>query len=240
MHPEHDHPVPVAPGPGVPDPAPPVLGAAVPGAAVPGAAVPDSAPTVGDDADPTVAEDRSAAGPRLAAVESALAGLVDAVEGGGERAAARERVIDRQHREIERLRAVERVGSMRPVVTDLCRLRNDLLRQAATLPADATVERFTELLRSYADTVEESLDRCGVAVLPAAVGAAFEPGRQQVVGVVEVAEPELDGTIAVVVQDGYAEVDGGKVVAPTRITLHRAVAAAAAGTENGTKENADG
>lgn len=177
---------------------------------------------------------------RLAAVESALGGLVGAVEAGDDRAVARERVIDRQHQEIERLRSVERVGTMRPVVTDLCRLRNDLLRQAATLGRGTTVEQFADLLRSYADSVEETLDRCGVGVQARVVGARFEPGRQQVVGVVEVHGPELDGTVAEVLQDGYSEIDGGKVVVPARITLRRAVAAGPDGAGNGTKENTDG
>lgn len=192
----------------------------------------------GGDGSPS--PDHDELGRRLAAVESAVGGLVEAVEAGNDRAVARERVIDRQHQEIERLRSVERVGTMRPVVTDLCRLRNDLLRQAATLGRGTTVEQFADLLRSYADSVEETLDRCGVGVQPRVVGALFEPGRQQVAGVVEVHGPELDGTVAEVLQDGYSEIDGGKVVVPARITLRRAVAVGPDGVGNGTKENTDG
>lgn len=160
---------------------------------------------------------------RLAAVEAALAEMARRFADDSDRALARERVIDRQHAEIERLRSAERAGQLRPVVTDLCRLRNGLLRQAGTVPAEMTGPRVATLLESFAATVEEMLERCGVVVLPGEVGAAFAPSRQQVAAVVEIDDPERDGTVAEVVQDGYAEIDGGKVVVPARIRLHRYV-----------------
>lgn len=160
---------------------------------------------------------------RLAAMESTLAELTQRFVGESDRALARERVIDRQHAEIERLRSVERAGQLRSVVTDLCRLRNGLLRQAETVPAEMTGPQVQTLLDSFAATVTEALERCGVAVLPREVGAAFAPSRQQVAAVVEIDDPERDGTVAEVVQDGYAEIDGGKVVIPARIRLLRCV-----------------
>jgi molecular chaperone GrpE (heat shock protein) len=167
---------------------------------------------------------------RLAAIEAALLEVSQRCAGESDRALARERVIDRQHEEIERLRSIERVGQLRPVVTDLCRLRNGLLRQAVTVPAEMTGPQVANLLDSFASTVEETLERCGITVLPCAVGAAFAANSHQVVGVVEIDKPEQDGTVAEVLQDGYAEIDGGRVVVPARIRLHRYL----------TKEEADG
>jgi len=195
----------------------------------------------GELPDEPAAEQRAAERPsevavHLLGIEAALAEVVQRLAFEADRAAARERVIDRQHADIERLRSVERAGRLRPVVTDLCRLRNDLLRQAETVPAEMTGPQVATLLGSFAAVVEDALERCGVAVLPREPGAPFVPGRQQVTGTVEVDDPQLDGTIAAVMQDGYAEIDGGKVVAPARITLHRAVTA----DETGTKENTDG
>jgi molecular chaperone GrpE (heat shock protein) len=158
---------------------------------------------------------------RLAAIEAALFDVTQRLAGESDRALARERVIDRQHEEIERLRSIERAGQLRPVVTDLCRLRNGLRRQAGTVPTEMTGSQVANLLDSFASTVEETLERCGIAVMPCAVGAAFEPKRHQVVGVVEIDDLERDGTVAEVLQDGYAEIDGGKVVVPARIRLHR-------------------
>lgn len=158
---------------------------------------------------------------QLAAIQATLAEVAARFTDESDRALARERVIDRQHEEIERLRSVERAGQLRPVVTDLCRLRNGLLRQAETVPAEMTGPQVQTLLDSFAATVAEMLERCGVAVLPREVGAAFAPSRQQVAAVVEIDESERDGTVAEVVQDGYAEIDGGKVVIPARIRLLR-------------------
>jgi molecular chaperone GrpE len=172
---------------------------------------------------------------RLAVVEEALAALARRYDAEAERAAARERVIDRQHADIERLRTLERVGAMRPVITDLCRLRNDLLRQAAQLPPDLSAERVATLLESFAVSVEDALLRCGVEALPRDAGAPFDPRRQQVARVVEDGDPEQDGTVAEVVQDGYAEIDGGRVVLPARVAVHRAPA----GDRNATKEHVD-
>lgn len=183
----------------------------------------------------------------LERIDATLAALAHRMELEADRAAFRERVIDRLHADVERLRAVERTGLLRPVVTDLCRLRNDLLRQAATVPHQLTGAQVATLLGSFADVVEQALERCGVAVVQPVPGSAFAAGRQQVVSHVDVEEPALDGTVAAVVQDGYAEIDGGKVVAPARITLHRAVQVspgsdpADAGTTDdmGTKESTD-
>lgn len=175
-------------------------------------------------APPSVEDPLTELAARLGALESAVGALTTRLGSEAERAAARERVIERQREEIERLRGIERVGMLRPVVTDLCRLRNDLLRQAASVATTVTADGAAKLLRSFADGAEEALERCGITVLPHEVGAPFEAGRHQAAGVVKVAEPERDGTIAAVVQDGYAEIDGGKVVAPARVTLHRSAA----------------
>ena len=94
-------------------------------------------------------------------VEAALIALTRRQDDDAERAAARERVIERQHADIERMRTDERFGLLQPVLVDLCTLRNDLLRQAAALPADFPVERMGRLLESFAASVEDALLRCG-------------------------------------------------------------------------------
>jgi molecular chaperone GrpE len=160
---------------------------------------------------------------RLTAIEAGLAEVAQRVAGESARALARERVIDRQHEEIERLKVIERAGQLRPIVTDLCRLRNGLLRQAGTVPAEMTGPQVATLLDSFAATVEEILELCGVVVLPRDVGTAFAAGRQEIAGVVEINHPERDGTVADVVQDGYAEIHNGKVIVPARVRVHRYV-----------------
>jgi molecular chaperone GrpE len=167
---------------------------------------------------------------RLTAIEAGLAEVAERFAGENARALARERVIDRQHEEIERLKVIERAGQLRPIVTTLCRLRNGLLRQAGTVPDEMTGPQVATLLDSFAATVEEILERCGIVVLPRDVGAPFASSRQEVAAVVEINHPERDGTVADVVQDGYAEIHDGKVIVPARVRVHRYV----------TKEKTDG
>ncbi|WP_224401683.1 nucleotide exchange factor GrpE [Pseudonocardia sp. ICBG1034] len=162
-------------------------------------------------------------------IETTLAGTARALQDGAERAAARERVIDRQHAEIERLKAVERIGVMRPVIVELGRLRNDLRRQARSLRPDTTVERFASLLESFADSVADTLEGCGAEPLVVEPGSPFVAQRHRVASVLPTADPSLDATVADVVADGYAETDSGKVVAPARVVLHRLTEPAAEG-----------
>lgn len=158
----------------------------------------------------------------LARIDACLTEVAERLAAEADRAAARERVIDRQHEDIERLRALERTGMLRPVVTDLCRLRNALLLQARTRPDPMTGAQVTDLLTSFADMVEQALERCGVAVLGPESGGPFVAGRHQIARSVTAVDPALDGHVAEVLQDGYAEIDGGRIVAPARVVVHRA------------------
>lgn len=176
-----------------------------------------------DPAPPDLPAEEPLASDHVARIDLSLAAIARQMGLESERAAFRERIIDRLHGDIERMRATERSGLLRPVVTDLCRLRNDLLRQAGTVPAEMTAAQVAALLASFADVVGDALERCGVGVLSTSSGASFEPGRHQVVGRVEKDEPALDGTVAAVIADGYAEIDSGKVVVPARVTVHRYV-----------------
>ena len=160
-------------------------------------------------------------GARLAGVQAGLAAVVERLAVEADRAAARERVIDRQHADIERLRATERSGVLRPVVTDLYRLRNDLLKQVDRTPAEMSGDRVRALLRSYAEEVADALERCGISALPVAVGEAFDPGRHQAAGVTPTDDPASAGTVAEVLADGYQETETGRVVAPARVLLYR-------------------
>jgi hypothetical protein len=163
----------------------------------------------------------------LAGVESTLATILERLDRDAERATFRERVIDRLYADVERMRAAERGGVLRPVVVDLCRLRNDMLRQARTLPEDMSAVKTAALLDTFAGAVEDALDRCGVVVAHTASGAPFTAGHHQVARTVEGPDAALDGTIAAIVQDGYVEIDSEKVVVPSRVAVYRAIPAPA-------------
>jgi molecular chaperone GrpE len=205
-----------------------------PAAEIEGASVNHPAPAAAGVEQPPDAESESAldrppehrSAEHLVRIDAALLAIAERLDRDAERAAHRERVIDRQHADIERLRSAERSGLLRPVVTDLCRLRNDLLRQADELARRAGADQLpltqvTSLLASFADVVEAALERCGVAVMPAEPGVPFEPGRQHAVSSIEVTEPALYQTVAGVLAPGYLEIDGGRTVIPARVAVHR-------------------
>jgi molecular chaperone GrpE len=155
-----------------------------------------------------VADAATPAGDALSAIGElrvSIAELVSQVARDHDRAQAREGVIDRLHAEVQGLRAGEARSLLRPVVTDLWRLRDDLARQARSVPDSMTRGEVAVLLESYADSVVLILERCGiVAVRP--VGTT---------------RPDLDGTVAGVVTDGYAEAGTGRPVTPARVTIYR-------------------
>jgi molecular chaperone GrpE len=155
------------------------------------------------------------------AVRSELAGLRAQVGREHDRAAAREQIIDRLHAENQSLRAGERQLLLRPLLTDLQRLRHELIRQADRLPAQFSAAQAAELLRSYAYNLELTLERGGIAVLLPEPGAAFDPSLHRAVGTVPVDDPGRNARVAEVVLDGYRDVESGRVVTPTEVRVHR-------------------
>ncbi|MCX4473564.1 Protein GrpE [Micromonospora sp. MW-13] len=150
-----------------------------------------------------------------------LAGLRAEVAREHHRAAAREQVIDRLHEENQRLRAGERLLLLRPLLTDLQRLRHDLLRTAAGLPAGFDAAAAADMLRSYAASLELTLERGGVTVLAPVPGAAFDPATQRATGTVPAVDPGQEATVAEVVLDGYHDVEAGRTVVPAAVRVHR-------------------
>jgi hypothetical protein len=154
-------------------------------------------------------------------LRASLADLVSQVARDHDRAQAREGVIDRLHEEVQSLREGEARSILRPAVTDLWRLRDDLTTQARSVPETMTRGELAVLLESYADSVVLILERCGIVAVRPAAETKFDPRQQQATGVVGTSRPELDGMVAGVVSDGYAQADTGRPVAPARVTIYR-------------------
>ena len=156
-------------------------------------------------------------------LRASLARLESHASRDHDRAQAREAVIDRLHAEVERLRAGEVRALLRPTVTDLRQLREDLLTQARSVPEAITRGEATMLLESYADSVELILERCGIVAVRPTPDSKFDPRQHQVSDVAETGDRDLDGLVAGIVSDGYAEADSGRPVAPARVIVYRHV-----------------
>jgi molecular chaperone GrpE len=160
-------------------------------------------------------------GTALAALAERLASVEAALTSQDARAAARERVIDRLHDENQRLKSGERQLLLLPLLTDLRRLHADLLRQATSLPAEMSTRKVSDLLESFAWSVEATLDRCGVQVSRPKLGALFDPRRHRAVETIDAAEPGLDGTVAAVREDGYFDLTAERTLQAAAVTVYR-------------------
>jgi molecular chaperone GrpE len=159
---------------------------------------------------------------QMAVIAASVRELAEASQAYHARAQQREEVIDHLHAEVDRLRRGERRALLRPLLAELCRLRNDLLRQAAELPADFDAGRAALLLRSYAESMELALDNSGVVSFAPGSGDAFDPRMHRRVGTEPAAEPALAGRIARVRRDGYLDVDANSPVALAEVVVFAA------------------
>ena len=135
------------------------------------------------------------------------------------RAEQREKVIDNLNSELDRLRQGERRSLLRPLLVEVCRLRNDLLRQAEDLPGDFDADRARVLLLSYADSIELALEDNGVVVFAPEEGDRFEPRLHRRVGGEPADDPGLAGRVARARRSGYLDLDTNIPVAPAEVVL---------------------
>ena len=126
---------------------------AVPPEAVPGAGGPADGERPAEPGPPAAAEPAEPGEAPLAELSAAVRQAADLSRRYHARAEQREAVIDFLRSELETLRRGERRGLLRPVLAEMCRLREDLISQAASLPADFDAAKAAGLLRSYAETL---------------------------------------------------------------------------------------
>jgi molecular chaperone GrpE (heat shock protein) len=140
-----------------------------------------------------------------------------------QRAAHREAVIDLLHEENQKLRTGIGRLILAPVTADLIRLYGQLAQEARRLD---TAGQDGRLVRSFADDVEQILDRCGIEVFSAQPGDPFDSGRHRAVGVVACEDESQHNTVAEVVAAGFCERDTGRVTRPVQARFRQFAPAA--------------
>jgi molecular chaperone GrpE len=183
-----------------------------------GPALPDSAVSgpSGADGDPEG---------MMAGIAASVRELADLAGRYHARAEQREQVIDHLRDEVDRLRRGERRTLVRPLLVEVCHLRNDLLRQAGELPENFDAGRAALLLKSYAESVELALEHNGVVSFAPDSGDTFDPRRHRRVGREAAPEPAFTGRIAAVRRDGYLDVDTNSPIAPAEVVVFAAATA---------------
>jgi molecular chaperone GrpE (heat shock protein) len=157
-----------------------------------------------------------------AEIAAAIHRLADSAENYHDRAQQREGVIDYLRSELELLRRGERRGLLRPLLTQMCRLHADLVRQAATLPPDFDAAKAVRLLQSYAETLGEALEDNGVVTYQPDEGDHFNPRRHRQVKREPSTDPALAGCVAAVRQPGYLDIEADSPLAPAEVTVFMA------------------
>ncbi len=178
-------------------------------------------------ADPGTLESAGGSGPPgepspafMAEISVAMREFADSSQRYHARAEQREAVIDHLRDEVDRLRRGERRGLLRPLLADMCRLRDDLLKQAATLPAEFDAAKAAALLQSYAETIEITLESNGVITYTPDAGDSFNPRLHRRVSGEPTAETALAGHIAAIRRDGYLDIEANNPIAPAEVTVY--------------------
>ena len=184
----------------------------------------EPAPAGPAPADSAVPGSSAADGEVLAAIAVSVQDLADSAGRYHARAEQRENVIDHLRTELDRLRRGERRALLRPLLVEICQLRNDLLRQAGELPEDFDAGRAALLLRSYAESVELALEHNGVVSFAPGSGDAFDPRMHRRVGGETASDPATAGRIAQIRRDGYLDVDTNSPIAPAEVVVFAAAA----------------
>ncbi len=159
----------------------------------------------------------------LAEISATVREVAELSERYHSRAEHREGVIDFLRSELDALRQGERRGVLRPVLAELCRLRDDLLGQADTLPGNFDAAKAAGLLRSYAETLKLTLESNGVVTYAPDSGDLFDPRRHRRAGGEPTADPALAGHVARVRRDGYLDIEANSPIAPAEVTVFTAM-----------------
>lgn len=135
--------------------------------------------------------------------------------------AAREKVIDRLHAELQEYKQDLLFGTLRPVFLDLVQLHDDL-GKAAAAPAEAGADGPAEsrglvgIIEGFQQGIEDILYRQGVEPFQVD-GDAFDPRRQRAVATVATDEPGLNKTVAARLRQGFRA--GDRVIRPELVSV---------------------
>jgi molecular chaperone GrpE len=163
----------------------------------------------------------------LAALQSGLDRLTAATERENERAAHREKIIDRLHEDNQELRRGELQAMLDPIRTSLYRL-HDMVRRESRRWAAGTGDpaHVGPLLSAIADEIAEALARAGAERYTAEPGEPFDQLRHKPVDTMAVTDPALDGTVMASRGDGFRR--GEQVLRRAEVVIGKATGVLAA------------
>jgi molecular chaperone GrpE (heat shock protein) len=163
----------------------------------------------------------------LAALQSSFDRLTAATEREHERAAHREKIIDRLHEDNQELRRGELQAMLDPIRTSLYRL-HDMVRRESRRWSEGTGDpaHVGPLLSAIADEIAEALARAGAERYTAEPGEPFDQVRHKPVETVAVTDPALDGAVMAARGDGFQR--GERILRRAEVVIGKATGVLAA------------
>ena len=133
--------------------------------------------------------------------------------------AAREKVIDRLHAELQEYKQDLLLSTLRPVFIDLIQLHDDI-GKVAVAPEEgegqAELRRLVGLMEGFQQGIEDILYRQGVEPFRVE-GDTFDPRRQRAVATVATDDPALNKTVAARHRKGFQA--GDRVIRPEIVSV---------------------
>jgi hypothetical protein len=175
------------------------------------------------DGDALGAEPMTVSEPGDTAALSAMAAQLEVLVADSaryhQRAEKREKLIEDMRSELDRLRLGERRGLLRPLLTEMCRLRDDLLRQAEQLPQDFDAASASALLQGFAESVEIALADNGVNPYAPEVGDIFDPRAQRGISRQPSTDSAQVGKVAAIRRSGYFDIEANAPLAVAEVAV---------------------
>jgi molecular chaperone GrpE (heat shock protein) len=172
------------------------------GAGEPSVEVAEAAPDVARPQNDEAATNNDGAGH---AVTALLTSLSDQLKETNRISQERESVIDRLHRENQKLKQGELQQAVLPIFRDLIRLYDDLKSTASKYSdrAAAGDENIVKDMSCYGETVIDILYRYGVEKIEARAGDDFNSKEHKAVAAAPTAEQGQDRKISRIIRDGF-------------------------------------
>ena len=140
------------------------------------------------------------------------------------RSAQEEKILDSMHGELQKYRADLYASLLRPVLSELCGIRDSILRNKAFYEEKAKADEEAEvmvplkLLAGYADELKDLLEGNDILIYRTKEGGAFNPAKHRVIKKVATAQEELHGKIAESQSAGYLYC--GKTLSPEKVSVY--------------------
>jgi molecular chaperone GrpE len=132
--------------------------------------------------------------------------------------AAREKVIDRLHAELQEYKQDLLLNTLRPVFIDLIQLHDDIGKLIQSQESDeGHATRLSETMRGFQQGIEDVLYRQGVEPFEQE-GVQFDPRRQRAATTIATGDPSLAKTVASRLRKGFQA--GEKLIRPEIVSVY--------------------